>query len=89
MPLELWWSPQDRIVRHQPRQSGRLFATIRRLNPSALVDGFTGGWRHSAEMRTRLPLALARLGLVPAAYDVVSGVRLFEPSPESWLRCTP
>ena len=89
VPLELWWSPQDRIVRHQPRQTGRLFATIRRLNPSAPLDGFTGGWRHSAEMRTRLPLALARLGLVPAAYDVVSGVRLFEPSPESWLRCTP
>jgi pimeloyl-ACP methyl ester carboxylesterase len=89
VPLQLWWSPQDRIVRHQQRQTGRLFATIRRLNPDAPVDGFTGGWRHSAEMRVRLPLALARFGLLPAAYDVVSGIRLAEPPPAAVLRCTP
>jgi pimeloyl-ACP methyl ester carboxylesterase len=67
VPLELWWSSKDAIVLNQARQSKRLFDEIRRLNPQAPVTAYQGYWRHSAEMRhnTRLPLALAQLGLLP------------------------
>jgi pimeloyl-ACP methyl ester carboxylesterase len=67
VPLELWWSTKDEIVLDQVRQSKRLFDTIRRLAPNAPVAAYQGFWRHSAEMRanTRLPLALANLGLLP------------------------
>jgi len=67
VPLELWWSTKDAIVLNQARQSKRLFDEIRRLNPRAPVTAYQGFWRHSAEMRhtTRLPLALAQLGLLP------------------------
>jgi pimeloyl-ACP methyl ester carboxylesterase len=67
VPLELWWSSKDAIVLDQGRQSKRLFDEIRRLNPLAPVTAYQGFWRHSAEMRhtTRLPLALAQLGLLP------------------------
>jgi pimeloyl-ACP methyl ester carboxylesterase len=82
VPLQLWWSNQDRVVINQRLQSGRLFATLTQLNPSGPIEAFTGGWRHSAEMRarTRLPLALARFGLLPTSYDVVSGLHLRAPA---------
>jgi pimeloyl-ACP methyl ester carboxylesterase len=71
VPLQLWWTRRDRIVVDPQRQSGRLLATVRRLNPLAPVEGIEGTWVHSAEMRarTRLPYALARFGLLPAAFD--------------------
>lgn len=67
VPLQVWWSPRDRIVISQQRQAERFFNTIRKLNPKAEVVGYTGGWNHSAEMRakTRLPYALASFGLLP------------------------
>jgi dipeptidyl aminopeptidase/acylaminoacyl peptidase len=67
VPLQLWWSTADRIVPGQRQQTGRLFRTLRRLNPQAPVSGFVGHWPHSREMRSDalLPLALARFGLVP------------------------
>jgi pimeloyl-ACP methyl ester carboxylesterase len=78
VPLQIWWSPRDRIVIDQQRQSARLFHLLLRLSPNADVIGFTGGWRHSAEMRakTRLPLSLALFGLLPARYANTSGVRI-------------
>jgi pimeloyl-ACP methyl ester carboxylesterase len=89
VPLELWWSSKDAIVLDQGRQSKRLFDEIRRLNPHAPVTAYQGFWRHSAEMRhnTRLPLALAQLGLLPQlapSQDVqlAKAVRLFA-APES------
>jgi len=67
VPLELWWSTKDEIVLDQSRQSKRFFDVVRRLNPKAPIAAYQGFWRHSAEMRstTRLPLALANLGLLP------------------------
>ena len=67
VPLELWWSTKDAIVLDQARQTKRLFDLIRRIAPNAPVGAYEGYWRHSAEMRanTRLPVALADLGLLP------------------------
>jgi hypothetical protein len=72
VPLELWWSENDLIVPDQQHgQSGALFARIRELAPGAPVEAFVGWWVHTAEMRarSRLPFALAQLGLLPAGYD--------------------
>ena len=84
VPLQLWWSRRDRIVVDPQRQSGRLLTMIRRLNPAAPVVGIEGTWAHSAEMRatTRLPFALARLGLLPPRFDGrwgLAGARVIEP----------
>ena len=79
VPLQVWWSPRDRIViDQQQRQAGRLVRAIRALNPRAALVAFTGGWRHSAEMRakTRLPLALAVFGLLPKQYARFSGLHV-------------
>jgi pimeloyl-ACP methyl ester carboxylesterase len=75
VPLELWWSKSDLIVPHQQDgQSGALFTRILQLNPNAPVEGFFGDWRHSYEERasSRLPFALAQIGLLPARYGVLS-----------------
>lgn len=84
VPLELWWSSKDAIVLDQARQTKRLYDEIHRLNPNAPVAAYQGYWRHSAEMRasTRLPLALADLGLLPQLeptqdYQLTLGVNVF------------
>lgn len=66
VPLHIWWSTRDRIVRDQRDESGRLFRLIRRLNPRAPVTEYVGRWRHSREFHAsaRLPLALVELGLI-------------------------
>jgi pimeloyl-ACP methyl ester carboxylesterase len=76
VPLQLWWSRRDRIVIDQQRQTARLFKSISQLNPRANLVGFTGSWRHSAEMRakTRLPLSLALFNLLPPSYARLSGL---------------
>jgi len=83
VPLQIWWSPQDRIVIDQQRQAGRLVHLLQRLNPNGDIVGFTGGWRHSAEMRakTRLPLALALFHLLPSSFARASGLRVVGRSP--------
>jgi pimeloyl-ACP methyl ester carboxylesterase len=83
VPLQIWWSPKDRIVIDQQRQAGLFLKTIRKLNPNADVVGYTGDWRHSAEMRakTRLPAALAALGLLPTSYAHASGMHVLAPGP--------
>lgn len=65
VPLQLWWSTKDEIVTDQRLQSAALYRRIRELNARAPVSAFVGTWRHSAEMRDRLPAALAALGLLP------------------------
>jgi poly(3-hydroxybutyrate) depolymerase len=67
VPLQLWWSTNDRVVTNQVHQTGALYNAIRSLNPRAPVQAFVGGWAHSAEMRatTRLPAAVAAFGLIP------------------------
>jgi hypothetical protein len=66
VPLHIWWSRRDRIVLDQSQESGRLYRTIRRINPYAPVTQYVGNWAHSREMYplTRLPLVLVRLKLV-------------------------
>lgn len=89
VPLQLWWSDKDAIVLDQRRQSERLLGAIRKANPDAPVTAFSGAWRHSAEMRatTRLPVALARFGLLPESYDVTNGVHVREPVSVSAPAC--
>lgn len=69
VPLQVWWSTRDRIVRDQKHQSEALFDELRRLNPCAPLSAYTGRWSHSKEMRASalLPIALSRFGLLPEA----------------------
>jgi pimeloyl-ACP methyl ester carboxylesterase len=68
VPLQLWWSTEDRIVWDQEHQSGALFDELRRIDPCAPVSAYVGDWAHSTEMRASalLPIALAGFGLMPA-----------------------
>jgi hypothetical protein len=65
VPLEIWWSTRDQIVRDQAAQSGLLFRRIVELAPRAPVEEFVGAWRHSTEMGAQLPVALRLFGLWP------------------------
>jgi dipeptidyl aminopeptidase/acylaminoacyl peptidase len=88
VPVQLWWSTNDRIVPNQQRQSGALYKAIRTINRRAPVQAFVGAWKHSAEMRakTRLPGALAAFGLLPAIPSATFGLRV-SPLPDD--TCTP
>jgi dipeptidyl aminopeptidase/acylaminoacyl peptidase len=81
VPLQLWWSSNDRIVIGQQHQSGRLFDAIRRANPDAPVQMFVGNWVHSAEMRAQaqLPFALAAFDLLSSQRALVSTIRVEAP----------
>jgi pimeloyl-ACP methyl ester carboxylesterase len=70
VPLQVWWSTADLIVRDSNRQSGQLLALVQRLNPRAPAEGFVGSWIHTASFRStsRLPFALARFGLMPQSF---------------------
>jgi hypothetical protein len=67
VPLQLYWSAEDRIISDQRLETGRLADEILAERPAAHVWEFTGDWRHTAEMHAgrRLPRALARFGLLP------------------------
>jgi pimeloyl-ACP methyl ester carboxylesterase len=67
VPLQIWWSREDRIVSDQRHQSDALFRQVRKLNPCAPVTAYAGRWQHSIEMRATslLPIALAGFGLLP------------------------
>jgi dipeptidyl aminopeptidase/acylaminoacyl peptidase len=66
VPLQIWWSNDDRVVTAPKRQSERLFRRIRALNPDAPVSAYVGFWRHTVAMhaRSQLPIALVDLGFV-------------------------
>ena len=66
VPLHIWWSLRDRIVRDQRAESGALFRRILSLKPRAPVTQYVGLWAHSREFHAsaRLPLALVELGLI-------------------------
>jgi hypothetical protein len=66
VPLHMWWSVDDRIVRDQNAESGALYRAIRRIDPEAPVSRYVGRWAHSKEMHplARLPLVLVRFGLI-------------------------
>jgi pimeloyl-ACP methyl ester carboxylesterase len=89
VPLQLWWSVSDKIVVNQRQQSGALFNKIRELNPKAPVQAYVGYWAHSHEMqaKTRLPLALAELGLIQEhPQRLLFGIRVVPPPPNA-SRC--
>jgi poly(3-hydroxybutyrate) depolymerase len=71
IPLQLWWSTTDKVVVEPSKQSGALFDALRRLTPRASVEAFVGAWEHTESMRAeaKLPIALARFGLLPRRYD--------------------
>jgi len=66
VPLQIWWSTEDRIVTDQATQSGALYRKLSELHGCAVTE-FVGSWAHSHEMRSTelLPVALGRLGLLP------------------------
>jgi pimeloyl-ACP methyl ester carboxylesterase len=90
VPLQIWWSSADRVVRDQRRQSKRLFDEIRRYNPDAPVQSFSGLWIHSDEMRarTRLPFALAVFGLLPPSFHAATRALHVESPPPTAATCT-
>jgi hypothetical protein len=67
VPLQLYWSSRDRIIRDQRLETYALASAIVRADPRFRLWDFHGEWRHTAEMRwnRRLPRALARFGLLP------------------------
>jgi pimeloyl-ACP methyl ester carboxylesterase len=69
VPLQLYWSSRDRIIRDQREETAALAVEIHRDDSSDRVWDFHGQWAHTAEMRPdrRLPRALARFGLLPPA----------------------
>ena len=83
VPLHIWWSLRDRIVRDQRDESGRLFRLIRQLHPRAEITQYVGDWAHSKEFHAsaRLPLALVELGLIRLAERVPEPDRISHVAP--------
>jgi pimeloyl-ACP methyl ester carboxylesterase len=67
VPLQLYWSSRDRIIRDQSLETNELAIAIDRDDAHERLWDFHGDWSHTAEMQSdrRLPRALARFGLVP------------------------
>jgi len=67
VPLQIWWSTKDRVVRNQNAESGLLYRRIRQLNPAAPVVQVVGTWTHSVEFSAtrRLAIALSAFALLP------------------------
>jgi hypothetical protein len=67
VPLQIWWSTKDKVVRDQAGESGLLVDRLKRLNPDAPVVQVIGTWTHSVEFGAdrRLVVALSDFGLVP------------------------
>jgi hypothetical protein len=67
VPLQLYWSSRDRIIRDQLLETNQLAVAIDRYDERERLWDFHGDWNHTAEMRwnRRLPRALARFGLLP------------------------
>lgn len=79
VPLQIWWTPRDVIVRNPRTQSGRLLDELALLGPTATVEGIEGDWAHTHEFRSTalLPNALARFGLLhPQRTPVKRGLRI-------------
>jgi pimeloyl-ACP methyl ester carboxylesterase len=84
VPLQVWWSSEDRIVTDQKHQSGALYDAVRRLNPCAPVSAYVGSWAHSTEMRAAalLPIALSGFGLLPEGYKAVPDDVEYDAAPQ-------
>jgi len=88
VPLQLWWTRVDQIVRQSDLQSGAMFRALQKRNPQATVDAYIGSWihTHALSYRTRLPMMLAGLGLMPETYIVAH--RGLEHERPSQVACT-
>jgi pimeloyl-ACP methyl ester carboxylesterase len=88
VPLQIWWSVKDKIVRDQAEQSGLLYRRLRALHPRARLTEVVGTWSHSAEFRAtrRLALALSAFGLFPteAHTQMTSAQKRALELPSSW-----
>jgi poly(3-hydroxybutyrate) depolymerase len=86
VPLQIWWSTNDRIVSDQAHQSAALFRTLRRLNRCAPVSAFAGRWAHSHEMRASalLPIALEEFGLLPPGFKPLPKSVHHQPAAACW-----
>jgi pimeloyl-ACP methyl ester carboxylesterase len=89
IPVQIWWSRTDKIVLDSEQQSGRLYRTLKRLNPSAPIDEYVGDWAHTDAMRpeTDLPKMLAGLGLLPTPFDEVELLGAVHQGPAPEERC--
>jgi dipeptidyl aminopeptidase/acylaminoacyl peptidase len=67
VPLQLFWSSRDRIIRDQGAETGAFAAAVARAGGAEALELFPGQWNHTAEMQPqrRLPRALARFHLLP------------------------
>lgn len=76
VPLQIWWSTHDRIVRNQNGESGRMYRMIRRSSPHARVTQYVGAWAHSKEFHdvARLPLALVKFRLIELSSEPPPGL---------------
>jgi pimeloyl-ACP methyl ester carboxylesterase len=74
VPLQIWWSRTDRIVRNQQQQSGLLYRRILHWNRAAPVVQMVGAWDHSDDFRavTQLPFALRTFLLLPPRRTIPS-----------------
>jgi pimeloyl-ACP methyl ester carboxylesterase len=65
VPIQLWWSRTDRVVRSAD-QAVPLARKLRRLNPGAPLHTVVGSWPHSADMRPYFMLipSLKKFGLL-------------------------
>lgn len=70
VPTELWWSTRDQVIVNQAKQAGRFYERLKELNPAAPVVSYVGHWHHATEDSAFavLPLALAKIGLLPASW---------------------
>ena len=76
VPLQIWWSTRDQIVRNQNSESGRLYRLIKQANPNAPATQYVGTWAHSKEFHdiARLPLALVKLRLIELSAEPPRGL---------------
>ena len=76
VPLQIWWSTHDRIVRDQNSESGRLYRLIKQASPNAPATQYVGTWAHSKEFHdiARLPLALVKLRLIELSAEPPRGL---------------
>ena len=82
VPLQIWWSWNDRIVLNQATQSGLLYSEVEKVAPRAPVAELIGRWGHTREMYwyARLPGALGLFGLMPPYGSHAEGLALQAPA---------
>src|SRR3954471_42381 len=63
VPLALWWSRTDEVIRHSDRQSGLLADEVR--DDGGPLQEVVGAWRHTHPLRydRELPAMLAEIGI--------------------------